>query len=321
MARSPLAEVRAQRALTGAGLAPEQLAPVDSVTNEVWASAEHVVRVNPNISGRLRREYQVVRALPPELGYPEVVAHGREQSSDWIVARRRPGLPLVRWWGGLDATERRDTVRQFAGLLQVLHATPFPDGIPDLDDLPQLLRPGPRAVEPLLAGLDALARLPHVDSGALRELAAWVGWSARLLGDFTSPTFIHGDLHFQNVLWDRGRITALLDFEYARAAPGDLDLDVLLRFFAHPHLFVPPGREAEAQAGDYERAPWWLAEDYPELFARPHAVERLRLYAVAFDVRQALADPPHRPPAELTRDHPYQRLLRTLRGRSYLDAF
>src|SRR5690606_22656174 len=114
--------------------------------------------------------------------------------------------------------------------------------------------------------------------------------------------------------------TAVLDLETARPAPPDLDLDVLLRFCAVPFLFVPVGREEEARAADYAEVPGWFAEDHPELFADPRLPDRLRMYAVSFDVRELLAVPPGRPVGELTPHHPYRRLLATLRPQGHLDA-
>jgi hypothetical protein len=142
------------------------------------------------------------------------------------------------------------------------------------------------------------------------------------LDPFDSPTLVHGDLHFQNVLWDTaaGAVSAVLDLEFSRAAPPDLDLDVFLRFSAYPHLFVPIGREAEARPEAYADVPYWFRDAYPDLFGHPRLLDRLRLYAVAFDVRDLLDNPPTKRVADLARTHPYHRLLSTLRGQSHLDV-
>ena len=121
------------------------------------------------------------------------------------------------------------------------------------------------------------------------------------------------------MLWDGRNVTALLDLEFARAAPPDLDLDVFLRFCAYPSLFVPVGREDEARREDYAAVAGWLMEDYTELFSHPRLVDRLRLYAIAFDVRNVLAQPPTGPLTGLTMRHPYRRLMQTVRNESYLN--
>jgi aminoglycoside phosphotransferase (APT) family kinase protein len=92
----------------------------------------------------------------------------------------------------------------------------------------------------LLAAIDKAALLPNVDARLLDEVRRLVVTTADHLTPFDSPTLIHGDLTFENILWDGERITALLDFEWARQGPPDLDLDILLRFCAYPHLHVAP---------------------------------------------------------------------------------
>ena len=123
---------------------------------------------------------------------------------------------------------------------------------------------------------------------------------------------IHGDLTFENVLWDGDAVTAIIDFEWARPAPRDLELDVLLRFCAYPFLHVADDYEAQTKAEAYEDVPSWLAEDYPQLFTTPDLRDRLRVYAIAFEVRQLLMLPPPAPARDLSPRHPLPRLLQLL---------
>src|SRR4249920_770837 len=96
---SGLAELRARTALRGAQLDPSvPLERASSVTNEVWLSATHVVRVNRRANNRLHRETLVAAALPAAVGYPNVVAHGGGRGEDWLVAERVVGRPLAHVW-------------------------------------------------------------------------------------------------------------------------------------------------------------------------------------------------------------------------------
>jgi hygromycin-B 7''-O-kinase len=132
---------------------------------------------------------------------------------------------------------------------------------------------------------------------------------------FQRTTLVHGDLTFENILWDGATLT-LLDFEWARGGPPDLDLDVLLRFCAYPMLHVADDYRHQTRAEDYLHVPLWLHEDYPSLFAHPRIGARLVLYAIAFDVRDLLAAPPTG--GELPRLHPLNRLRRIGDGTSYI---
>ena len=315
-----LAELRARRALAGARLDPElTVVPVESVTNEVWSAGDVVIRVNRRIHSRLRREAELAPILPPAVRYPKLLAAGEGSGSDWVVLEKVPGTPLVRCWPGLTDDERHRAVDELAAAVQALHAVRPPPDQADAEDPPQLLQPGALATEPLLLGLERARGMPGVDRGLLLDAENFVRSLRGVLDPFEARTLIHGDLHFQNVLWDGDHVSALLDLEFARPAPGDLDLDVFLRFCCFPSLFVPESREKEVDARSYEDVPFWFRDAYPALFAHPRLFDRLRLYAIAFDVKDLLGDPPRQPLHQLSSDHPYKRLADVLRGESHLD--
>ena len=171
----------------------------------------------------------------------------------------------------------------------------------------------------LLAAIDRAMALPNVDVGILREVSIHVRTHAHVLDPFDADTIVHGDLTFENVLYDGEQITALLDFEFARPGVPDLDLDVLLRFVALPELHVAPDYVCATRAEDYAEVPFWLAEDYPTLFGHPHQFDRVRLYSLAWDVRELLNFPPTEPLRDLHRHHPLRRITHVLGGTSYLD--
>jgi hygromycin-B 7''-O-kinase len=313
------AMARARRALAEAGLDMHlPLTRASSVTNEVWVADEYVVRVNRQPNQRLRREATLGPLLPPEVGYPPVVAYGGQLGADWLILKRVRGNVLSRCWPAMRTQERRSAVRQVAGILKALHGVPCPVDLPDIDT-PQLLsRHARRAVDPLLVAIDRAETLPHVDRRIVEELRRIVLETGDSIEPFAVPTLIHGDLHFENVLWDGFTVTALLDFEWCRPAPPDLDLDVFLRFCAYPYLHVAEDYEHLTRAEDYADVAWWLAEDYPELFDHPNAFERTRIFSIAYDLRELTLFPPDRPHRELSKHHPVNRLERTVDGRSHL---
>lgn len=309
------------RALADTGISTEGLVRADSVTNEVWLTPHYVVRVNRDAGFRLYREAILSHVLPSEVGYPTLVQHGGELGDDWLVVERKRGVSLSRAWPSMSVDARRRAVGQVAERLKAVHSTVCPQ-LDGLNDVPQLLDPAPRgalAVARLVASLEKLAAHPMIDAGLMRDAVAHVDIHADALDPFDVATVVHGDLTFENVLWDGEQVTALLDFEFARPGPPDLDLDVLLRFLSMPELHVAADYEAQTRAEDYAEVPWWFAEDYPELFAHPRQLERVRLYSLAWDAKELLQFPPTAPARELHRHHPYRRVANLLNGNSYLD--
>ena len=102
-----------------------------------------------------------------------------------------------------------------------------------------------------------------------------------------------------NDVW-RLKTCALIDFEFARMGPPDLELISVLRAL-----------EVETRLG-VPRPPL-LAEDYPELFAAPDLDRRLWLYAIAYTIRQIIFWPPDRSEADgLAASHPLHTLRRLI---------
>src|SRR5438034_1209847 len=88
-----------------------------------------------------------------------------------------------------------------------------------------------------------LARhLPHVDTTLMSDVSLLVHENAQALDPFDGSTLVHGDLTFENILWD-GRNVTMLDYEWSQGAPADVDLDILLRCCALPFLHVAPAYE------------------------------------------------------------------------------
>lgn len=314
------ARARARKALTEAGLDPRApLQRASSVTNEVWMTDRHVVRVNRRPNQRLRREAELGPLLPPEVRYPHVVGYGGELGADWLVVERVTGQTLSAAWPLMSVVERRKATRQLAAILQTVHQVEVPAGLSPVDDAPQLLDTSSfPVVTPLLEALDRVQDRPGIDRGLIADARHLVVASTPALEPFGTTTLIHGDLHFQNIIWDGFTITGLIDWEWSRGGPPDLDLDVFLRFSAYPHWHVADEHAATTLAADYAPVPYWMAECYPELFAHDYVLERTLVYEISYDVFDLVRTPIEGSARDLPDWHPHKRLEHTLRGRSHL---
>ena len=88
-----------------------------------------------------------------------------------------------------------------------------------------------------------------------------------------------------SMLWHQGCLVALLDLEWARLGPPDLELATI------------SGDDADIQACGYSSAvsaselplPTWLRAGYAELFDREYLTERVWFYDICFRIRQLCA--------------------------------
>ncbi len=232
------AVLRVKRALALAQLdAPANLERITGAANEVWYAGDYVVRISSHPgTRRLEHEANVARLLPPGVRYPGIVSYGRAEFGEWLVMRSIPGTVLARAWGGMREGERRDAVYQLAGALREVHQIKVGANNEALDRPPflepdSLECPHQLPLARLLRVLERARTLPNVDKGVLDQAERLARINAASLNGPPPENLVHGDLHFENVLYDKGEITALLDFEFARGAsrPRPRDHPALLR--------------------------------------------------------------------------------------------
>jgi hygromycin-B 7''-O-kinase len=282
---------------------------VPSNNNDVWRVEAGYLRVAwRGDRGRLAREADLLRRLRGVVPVPEVLDCGGDERLSWSLTAAVPGTPLDGLCTRPAPAGLRDIAREAAGLLRALHSWPVPEELARLLRCPvadpdPLRRAGAEVVllppSSALGLIPVAAQLPFVDHGVLDAAAGRM----RDLGDVTDGggVLLHGDFYVGNVLVHQGRVSALIDFEFARTGPADLELISVVRALdVETRLGVP-------------RPPLlaWLAEDYPELFAAPDLDRRLWLYAIAYTIRHIVFWPPDRTEADgLDEGHPLHTLRR-----------
>jgi aminoglycoside phosphotransferase (APT) family kinase protein len=129
-------------------------------------------------------------------------------------------------------------IRQLATLLPTLHVNPA-----------NVRKGQPRDLDGLT--VPSSARRPDVWSAAKRVLA-----TEPPSGD---AVFVHGDYQHFNVLWSRGRLSALVDWTWSRIAPPDVDVSHCRLNLAV--LFSADAAERFRRAYESEAGrrvePWW----------------------------------------------------------------
>ena len=287
------ARLAAVRPAVPAELAGAVLA--ESWSNDTWITGELVLRVCwRGDRDRLLREQALLESLPASVPHATVLAAGHAAGLTWLLLRRNPGQRLDLAWPRLSGEQRRAAIVSLAGVLSALHSWRPPPGLREHMRQSSPAVPATREViagsaivplpmERLAPLLDWMEALPGVD----RNLASWARKRIENLHpDVCGPEFrdgvvVHGDAHLANVLWHEGRVT-LLDFEWARLGPPDLELEAACR--------DDPDIEGRARPGPVasSRVPVlaWLRAGYPAIFERSDLTERLWLYELCHQVRQ-----------------------------------
>jgi len=273
-------------------------------SNDAWLSDDEVVRVCWRADrGRLVREAQLLAELPSLVPHADVMAFGSDGHLSWVVSPRLPGTTMLNLLPHLTEVEVRDLFRQLAEVLRALHDWTPPEPLaqllahrPELDlALPASVWQAdlvPLPTSRITAVAEVATAVPFVDSGLIEAALQRIN-SLERYDPFANETVlrsvIHGDATVANVLVHKGRISGLIDFEYARMGPPDLEL-------LSPVLF-----------GSGFGLPW-LREDYPELFEGEHTRQRLWLYELCCALRGIIWWPPEQASIE----HPPIATLRRL---------
>lgn len=214
VARSLAAQVVAQH---GGDLGRMRRAP--GYSNATWIGDGLAVRIanKPSVDA-MAAEVALARALPPEVGYPRIVAAGTIEGYDWIVTEEVRGRNLQEAWPTLTAEERRRAIRELWARVRAVH-----DASPSL----RLLVPShggfiPATPDDATAAADRVSApldLTAVQRSRLHQVIGGYYRAAPLVEQVVN----HGDLALMNALWD-GQVVALLDFEFALLGPIEIDL-------------------------------------------------------------------------------------------------
>ncbi len=287
-----------------------------SNSNDAWLIGEVVLRVcwrgDPQ---RFVKEAALAVALPASVGYPELLGAGEAAGMRWTLTRRVAGVTLDRAWLDPDPGRLRAIMGDYARKLKALHSwSPAGEAAGLLsahartpvetrdDALGRDVMPLPISRAALLLG--PARDLPHMDPGVLDAAWARMGDLAALdpFAGTGDEHVAHCDATYPNVLVDGARVSALLDFEWARLAPPWVELTAWTRLLEDLRVEgaqVPPVLEQ-------------LEAAYPALFGVPRLRARLWLCELAYTLRHVVFWPPDAPEDRLRLDHPLHRLRRLI---------
>jgi aminoglycoside phosphotransferase len=258
------------------------------INRTLLVNGDLVFRVRPagKEGGAFLTERKLYERLRGRLPVPEVLAldTSREIAPfDWVLQHRLPGQSLLQVWLSASERQRGWLLAPVAEAMRALHDERFTAvGGFRSGELRPAASWGAYLDERFDRRLSRLHSFPNADRALLGAIDAFRRRHRGALHD-RAPALVHRDLHFGNLLVEGHRLTGILDFEAAVAAPADYELDQLGRFLRYPALFV---EEEGPRPGPAEFAGVWraLQAAYPEPFRTPDLATRLSLYSLEYDL-------------------------------------
>ncbi len=101
---------------------------------------------------------------------------------------------------------------------------------------------------------------------------------------------IHNDLHFDNILYNNGKIK-LIDFERSMFAPKDFELAIFFRMVRKPWKFASEETEQYTNSSDYANIKLYVERYYPDLINTPFLSQRLAIYDMVYFLEHLISHP------------------------------
>jgi aminoglycoside phosphotransferase (APT) family kinase protein len=285
---------------------------VESGSNDTWfLPGETVLQVcYRGDVDRLVREAELLAVLPGSVPGPAVLDYGHDRLMSWIIVKRVHAGSLWYAWDSEPAAVLRSYISQLAQIMRSLHSWQPPAAVlaryaaaecPEAETDPVAIAAStltPLSVSQLGRLIEHARTQLFADQDVLDTIAARL---AEVTGHITisrdADVTLHGDCTPANVLVRDGQVVALLDFEWSRRGPRDIEATLpAFSAWADGPPMLP-----------------WLAEFYPELFDVPGFGQRQWFYRAGFALRGIIHWPAFAPEPELPKNHGL-RQLRHLAG-------
>lgn len=281
---------------------------VSSGSNDAWLVGDTVVRIcwRGDLQ-RLTREVAINEELPQALHHAETLDFGETESLTWAMSKKIKGRSLSDVWGTASESELRGYAEQLATTMFTLHEwTPstflrevlVDNALPPAANALRVVSwtPIPENMSQVEPIIDYLRSVPQIDVTLLNEIADRLHSlppDEPKSDHLPEMVLLHGDVTPWNVLVHDGRISALLDYEYARFGVRRTDLGMLAVW-----------QSVREPNDDAHRLMDWLRLDYPSWFKGVDPGYTFWRERCAWALRGCVVWPPDSPTESLDEDHP-----------------
>jgi len=243
---------------------------------------QYVIRIGAREDAfqRLKRETELIRSLAGEIPVPKILSFGQQEGFVYQIQAYIPGQKLYWVWKNLTLDEQEKIGAELAGYLKILHGRRFPNFGPVGEDAGSFDSWSNYLSVKFNQAIEEIHALNIRMVPGFLELAVEYFEEHRHALEDGVPGLVHGDLSLVNVLVDKGRVSAIIDFEYALRAPKDYELYVMEAFCLYPKDWAEEDHEVFCSA-DFARFIPLIQKYDPELFDSPHLRERVNLYHLA----------------------------------------
>lgn len=232
-------------------------------TNTIYIVGDYVIRICSNIKNekRFKNEINFYKENTDNKFLPKMYV-GDFSKKDvpymYEILEKVEGKPLYELWYKMSDMEREDVIVKLIEVLKLFH-------LRKVENIDFSL-----VLENRIRDIQRKSTLPS-------DLFDMMVKKANLLFKDCKCGYIHGDLHFDNILYDGNKIS-ILDFERSMIAPIDYDFRLLLMCEYYPWKWASVSTDMLTVENDYQGLRQMLLDNYYELSNIPNINERLDFY-------------------------------------------
>ena len=234
-------------------------------TNTIYSVEGYIIRICTDLKNEERfiTEINFYKENKDNDGIPKLYSYDITKSIVpyyYEIIEKVSGETLYELWYKLSNIERKKVVIKIINILKSFHLKKF-DGYD--------------FIEVLKAKILNLKDKCNLDDELFNDLIEICD------SYFKENRFglIHGDLHFDNFMFD-GANLHLLDFERCMIAPIDYDFRIFSRYDSEPYLWASAKTDMLTVESDYKDLMSMFLENYQELKEIPYINERLEFYSI-----------------------------------------
>ncbi|MBQ8132652.1 MAG: aminoglycoside phosphotransferase family protein [Bacilli bacterium] len=254
-------------------------------TNTIYSiNDEYILKICTNMDNEenFQKEINFYLKNKNNSYIPKLIEESTEKKElpyNYEILEKVEGVSLFHIWHKLKESEREDIIRQLSVALKEFHKE---KGKP-YDWCEYQKQIFQEAYQKALENGSLTSEQSDIIEDAYARFDEFLGENK----DFS---FLHNDLHFDNIFYHNGTIK-IIDFERAIFAPLDFELDIIYRMTRKPWKYASEETEPYTKYEDYQTIMPYLKKYDEELFTHPYLKQRLDIYDMVYYMRNLVEYP------------------------------
>lgn len=239
-------------------------------TNKIYETENKIIRIciNPNNEERFNKEIAFYKGQRNNLYIPKIYKADHSKTVipyTYEIIEKVPGKTIYEIWYQRSEEERDHLVKQIVEAIHYLHKQPV-----------KFFNWNKKIKEELLK---------YKEIEGLEECIFSLVTSCDIYFSHNKFGLIHGDLHFDNILYT-GTEIKLIDFESVQVAPIDYDFRIIFQMREKPWKWASIRTDMKTIELDYENIMELFVNNYKELQKIQYLKERLLVYEILDILRE-----------------------------------